>query len=190
VVALLEGCSFELAPGDPRNGDTAPDGGAAADGSPADGSTDSASDSVLVLPCPSSYAGGYRLVTTPMTWLASEESCEADLPGQTHLVVIETEAERVAVAELAQALAGDAWVGIVRDPGGQAPWPWHYVTGGDATFAPFEGSEPNNMSGDQFTVVIRKSSRFLYDYGVGNLVPAICECDNRPPIDADYDPGT
>ncbi len=112
------------------------------------------------------------------------------MPGHTHLVVIETEAERVIVAELAQTLPGDAWVGVVRDPGGDAPWPWRYVTGGAATFAPFEAAEPNNVSGDQFTVVLRKSSRFLYDYGVGEQVYAICECDHRPPINADYDPGT
>src|SRR5665647_2519710 len=72
-------------------------------------------------------------------------------------------------------------------PGSTLPWPpWRFVTGGVAAFAPFEGSEPNNMSGDQFTVVIRKSSRFLYDYGVGQLVSAVCECDPRAPVNADY----
>lgn len=134
------------------------------------------------------YTNGYRLETTARTWLEAEHTCEADLIGGTHLVVLDDDAERAAVAALAQALPGDTWVGIVRDPGGTAPWPWRYVTGGAATYAPFEGSEPNNMSGDQYTVVLRKSSRFLYDYGVGNLVYAVCECDGRPPVDADYTP--
>jgi hypothetical protein len=65
-----------------------------------------------------------------------------------------------------------------------------YVTGGAATFAPFEGGEPNNLSGDQYTVVLRKGSRLLYDYGTANLLYAICECDQRPPVNADFDPGT
>jgi hypothetical protein len=38
--------------------------------------------------------------------------------------------------------------------------------------------------------VIRQSSGYLYDYGPTNLVYAICECDMRPPMNADYDPNT
>ncbi len=181
---LLGACSFELSAAGPGGDDGAGGTGASSDGGGDDGSGGGVAE------CPTTYTSGYRLEAAPLTWLAAEDACAADLRGHTHLVVLDTEVERVAVAELAQALPGDAWVGVVRDPGGIAPWPWRYVTGGDATFAPFEGSEPNNMSGDQFTVVLRKSSRLLYDYGVGQLVHSVCECDHRAPVNADYDPGT
>lgn len=185
ICLLLGGCSFELAAGGE------PGGGVGGNDADADGDGGSGSDGgpVTVPACPTTYSNGYRLEMTARSWLAAEAACEADLPGHTHLVVVDDEPERVTVAELAQALPGDAWVGIVRDPGSALPWPpWRFVTGGAAAFAPFEGSEPNNMSGDQYTAVIRKSSRFLYDYGVGELVFAVCECDHRPPINADFDP--
>jgi hypothetical protein len=188
VISLLLGaCSFELSTGGP-GGDDEPGGTDDFGGN--GGVDDDGNGAGTVVECPPAYTAGYRLEITAGTWLAAEAACEADLPGHTHLVVLDDEPERVAVAELAQALPGDAWVGIVRDPGGSAPWPWRYVTGGNAAFAPFEGSEPNNMSGDQYTVVLRRSSRFLYDYGVGQVVQAICECDHRAPINADYDPGS
>jgi hypothetical protein len=177
LVGLLGGCGFTVSAGAT---DAAID--AASDGDP-DSSIDASAT------CPSTYVGQYRLELTARTWLDAEATCERDAPGLAHLVVIDDDAERSAVSDLVQMLPGDAWVGIVRDPGGP-PWEWRYVTGGAATYAPFEGSEPNNMSGDQLTVVMRRSSRYLYDYGVGQLVSAVCECDGRPTVNADFDPAT
>ncbi len=85
---------------------------------------------------------------------------------------------------------GDVWIGIVRDPGGAAPGPWRYVTGGAAAYAPWEGSEPNNQSGNQYLAVMRVSSGFMYDYGIDQQLAAVCECDFKPPSNADYDPAT
>jgi hypothetical protein len=185
VCVGLAGCGF---------GADAP-GAGVADGSPGVEVADAAIDGevpvdalVDAAPCPASYdANGHRGLVATGTWLAAEAACEADAPGRAHLVVLDDDAERAAVATLIQALPGDAWVGIVRYPGD--PWEWRYVTGGPATYAPFEGAEPNNMSGNQFVTVIRRSSGFLYDYGVDQAgVYAVCECDGRPPVDADYTP--
>jgi hypothetical protein len=131
---------------------------------------------------------GHRLLATAGLWLDAEHACELDAPGASHLVVIDDDAERALLATLIQALPGDAWVGIVRDPGGQSPWPWRLVTGGAASFAPWEGSEPNNMSGNQYVAVMRKTSGFLYDYGIDQSLYAVCECDRRSAVNADYDP--
>lgn len=150
----------------------------------ADAMADSATPS-----CPQTYTGGYRPITTAGTWLDAEHACEADAPGLTHLVVLDDDAERAAITTAIQSV-GDAWVGIVREPGGNSPWPWRYVTGGAATYAPWESSEPNNMSADQYVAVLRLTSGFLYDYGPTNLVFAMCECDLKPPVNADYDPQT
>ena len=73
------------------------------------------------------------------------------------------DAERAAITTVIQSL-GDAWVGIVRDPGGTAPWPWRYVTGGAASYQPWQGAEPNNMSADQYVAVLRMTSGFLCDW--------------------------
>jgi hypothetical protein len=154
-----------------------------------DAPADATADSTMTVECPATYVGGYRSIVTTSTWLGAELACEADLPGATHLVVLDDDGERARIA-LAIQTVGDAWVGIVRDPGGSAPWPWRVVTGGAASYAPWEGTEPNNMSGDQYVGVIRQSSGYLYDYGPTNLVYAICECDMRPPMNADYDPNT
>ena len=152
-------------------------------------SSDTPIDTVQ-LTCPSSYVGGYRMLTTPTGWLVAEHTCEADAPGATHLVVLDNDTERSNLTTAIQSLAGDAWVGIVRDPGGTAPWPWRYVTGGTASYAPWESTEPNNLSGDQYVAVLRKTSGMTYDYGPDNLVYAVCECDLKPPMNADYDPNT
>jgi hypothetical protein len=148
-----------------------------------------AADSTTAASCPDFYVSGYRITPTQTTWLDAEHACEADSDGLTHLVVFDDDGERAAIALVIQPV-GDVWVGIVRDPGGAAPWPWRYVTGGPATYAPWEGSEPNNMSGDQYVAVLRQSSSFMYDYGALNLEYAVCECDLKPPVNADYDPLT
>jgi hypothetical protein len=184
LVGLLAGCGFSI-PG--TTGD-----GVSSDARGDDGTADSSADAEIdaARDCPMTYTATYRREAIVRTWLDAEKTCEADAPGITHLVVIDDDAERVAIATLVAGLPGDAWVGIVRDPGGVAPWPWRKVTGGAAIYAPFESTEPNNMSGDQYTVVMRQSSQLLYDYGVGQLVYAVCECDGRPPSNADYDPAT
>lgn len=186
VVAALAmsasaGCGFEHGS---LNGGSTPTADAPAD--PTDGSID---DTPPAARCPDFYVSGYRITTTLTTWLDAEHACEADSQGLTHLVVFDDDGERAAIALVIQPV-GDAWVGIVRDPGGNAPWPWRYVTGGAATFAPWESSEPNNMSGDQYVAVLRQSSSLMYDYGALNLEYAVCECDKKPAVNADYDPAT
>jgi hypothetical protein len=179
AATLAAGCGFEH--GGLMSSTSSPD---ASDSDAADTPPDSS-----MRTCPQTYAGGYRPITTTSTWLDAEHACEADAPGLTHLVVLDDDAERAAMTTAIQSI-GDAWVGIVRDPGGSAPWPWRYVTGGAAAYQPWEGTEPNNMSADQYVAVLRQTSGFLYDYGPTNLVFAVCECDMKPSVNADYDPQT
>jgi hypothetical protein len=178
AATLLAGCGFEH--GALMSSTVSPDASDDAD------ATDAPPDAPT---CPQTYAGGYRPITTPATWLDAEHACEADAPGLTHLVVLDDDGERAAITAAIQSI-GDAWVGIVREPGGNAPWPWRYVTGGAASYAPWESTEPNNMSADQYVAVLRLTSGMLYDYGPTNLVFAVCECDMKPPVNADYDPQT
>lgn len=173
---MLAACGFH-GPPPLASGDDATPAGDAAIGDAA----------VIGPPCPELYPGGYRYDATPRTWLDAERACEADTVGRSHLVVMNDDAERAMVVA---AIPVDVWVGIVRDPGGTAPWPWRYVTGGAATFAPWESSEPNNLSGDQYVAGLRKASGMIYDYGAANLVGSLCECDGMPPVNADFDPAT
>jgi Lectin C-type domain len=184
ALVVMAGCGFA-----PRGSGTGPEGTGddARPGMVADARADLA---VEPPPCPPTYTASYRLIATTELWLTAEQACEADAPGAAHLVVLDDDAERATIATLIQSLPGDAWVGIVRDPGGTSPWPWRLVTGGPATYAPWESTEPNNMSGNQYVGVMRKSSGQLFDYGVDQVEYAVCECDRRAAVNADYDPAT
>ena len=187
ALLFVAACGFHVdeapATGDGANDDASPgledpDARVAAEDAPVDAP-----------PCPATYAGtGYRVEPALQLWIDAEHACEADAPGASHLVIIDDDAERAALTTLIQTIPGDAWVGVVRDPGGAAPWPWRYVTGEAASYAPWEGSEPNNMSGNQYVGVLRRSSGYLYDYGVDQVMAAVCECDRRPASNASYDP--
>ena len=173
LFGMLAACGFRGPPATPNDG-------VALDAFSVDATADAA-------PCPSTYTGGYRFERMPHTWLEAERACEADAPGASHLVVINDDAERLVVGA---AITADAYVGIVREPGGTSPWPWRYVTGGAATFALWEPIEPNNLSGDQYIAAMRQTSQQLYDYGITTVGASMCECDGQPPVNADYDPAT
>ena len=140
-------------------------------------------------PCPAGYVGGYRVVSTLQSWRAAEADCEDDTTGLSHLVVIDNAGELAAVnAALAALAAGDVWVGVMRDA--PMPWVWRAVTGGNASYLPWETGQPDDQSGDQQVVSLMRASGLLRDVSTGSSTnrAALCECDRRPPVDADYRP--
>jgi len=140
-------------------------------------------------PCPGDYVGGYRLIPTAQSWRAAEADCEDDTTGLSHLVVIDNAGELAAVnAALAALAAGDVWVGVMRDA--PMPWVWRAVTGGNASYLPWETGQPDDQSGDQQVVSLMRASGLLRDVSTGSSTnrAALCECDRRPPVDADYRP--
>lgn len=138
--------------------------------------------------CPLDYVLGYRYIQTPLTWRAAELDCENDRPGRTHLAVIGDPTELFVVRQFP--IADETWIGVLRDrssdPDPQA-WEWRYVTGEDATFLPWAQNEPDNGSGQGFVVRLDKSDGTYYDRQIDATLPALCECDGRPAVDADYD---
>lgn len=199
-LALLGGCAFQPGPGLNGGDDDDDDPDAAAiDGDTVETIDAAAFDATAIdarvidgpppTTCPiAGYGGGaYRYIAAATTWLAAEQDCEDDLPGHTHLAVIDNLAEGGALIGFlaASGSANDVWVGVVRDPSSTT---WRWVTGGTATYLPWGANQPDG--GDQYVVRVDKFGGTFYDRGVSDALPALCECDHRPPMNADYDPLT
>lgn len=140
-------------------------------------------------PCPGDYTAGYRVITTSQSWRAAEADCADDTAGLSHLAVIDDVAELATInAALTAAGAPDVWVGVMRDA--PQPWVWRVVTGGTASYLPWEPGQPDNQSGDQQVVSLIRASGLIRDVSTGSSVyrAALCECDRRPPTNADYTP--
>lgn len=189
ALALTSACAFTPAGDGAAATDAATDDAApATDGRTVDAGID-ARPIDAPPPCPATYVGGYRLVATAQSWRAAEADCEDDSTGLTHLVVIDDATELATVnAALTAAAAGDVWVGVMRDA--PMPWVWRVVTGGNASYLPWEPTQPDNQSGDQQVVTLMRTSGLLRDVSTGSSTDraALCECDRRPPMNADYGP--
>jgi Lectin C-type domain len=194
-VALVAGCGFHTAgramdtgAGEPEP-DAPPPIDAAIDAAiaPIDGGFD-------VAQCPASYNAAlpgpsrYRLVVEAHEAWEHSDACARDLPGATHLVVLNSQAEQTAVATLVAAtvtLAGEAvWIGAVQLRSAARPndgWLW---LDGTALTTGWTNGEPNDIGNnenqeEQF-VELEKARPTLNDSGgnVGN--GALCECDGKP----------
>lgn len=199
VCLLLSACGFERGGLDPS---TASDGGdddtdaardvdgavaeldAAIDAQPIDAPMIDAPPAAV---CPGTYTGGYRYISAAAGWLAQERDCEDDQAGRTHLVVINDIVESgVVIGALSAIGAGnEVWVGVVRDSSSTT---WRAVTGGNAPYLPWGTGQPD--LGNQYVVRVDKFTGGFYDRGADDALPALCECDGRPPVNADWDPGT
>lgn len=134
--------------------------------------------------CPLGYTSGYRYIAAVQSWRAAEADCENDSSGRTHLIVINDQAE---LAAINAAISTDLWVGVVRNPApDRSSWQWRAVTGGPATFLPWEAGQPDNASGNQLVVSLIDASGLLRDVDISSTRAALCECDGLPPIDANY----
>jgi hypothetical protein len=185
VVLLAGGCRQLFGLEDPT---AAPDPADA----PASPSVDAPADAQKL--CPADYvqvgSSHYRFVETRARWLDAVSLCADDQPDGppfTHLVVINSEAERQALLAL-RAPTNDAyWIGL-SDLAVSGQWQWVTAedTGGyPATPGP-EWSQGQPMSGADCTVIVGP----MYGPGTNGLYYAdyckppasvnleyICECD-------------
>jgi hypothetical protein len=145
--------------------------------------------------CPASYdvtfpapsRSRYRLIAAGHAAWTQSDACAADLPGATHLVVLESQSEFDSVVGLVAAATtqvNSIWVGAVQQPTAMQPlagWLWFDgspVTGG------WGGIEPNDRDGresqeEQFAR-IEKTKLYLQDSGGNTSSGALCECDGTP----------
>jgi len=164
------------------------------------GPDDAGVDAFASTQCPASYnvalpgPSRYRLITTgAQAWQASD-TCAQDLPGATHVVVLETTAEVASVEALvedppAPIAANSVWVGGVQlrtatQPGEEwigfdglpliaGRW---YVASND--HEPNDGDATENRL-EQF-VSISAGKTGLNDSDGSGSKGALCECDGHP----------
>jgi hypothetical protein len=175
-IALIAGCGFQ-GRGPIGQGEAAP---------APDAGLDAAAR------CPVSYdvalpgPSRYRLIASGGPAWVQSDACAADLPGATHLVVLDSPDELGRVISLVAAATTTVnaiWVGAVQQATATQPgvgWLWFddkAVTGG------WSGVEPNDRDGresreEQF-VRIEKTKLYLQDSGGNSTSGALCECDGK-----------
>src|SRR4051812_30916837 len=149
--------------------------------------------------CPSSYGirlpgsgSAYRLIPDGRPAWTQSDACAADLPGATHLVVLDSRAELDGATALVgaptTALAGNAiWVGAVQQSSATQPTAgWLWLDGTAVTG--WGGAEPNDRGGqenheEQFAR-IEKGKLYLQDSAGNSNSSALCECDGKPIVPA------
>jgi len=180
-IALIAGCGFQSPSADPSMGGTAGD------------PVDSGYDYAL---CPPSYnvqlpgPTRYRLIPEGHPAWQQSDACMVDLPSATHLVVLETMAEVMAVSGFVDTtpttIANNAvWVGGVQERTASLPdFGWLGFDGAPLIPAVWATGEPNDGTNEsdhseQF-VVLERTRRYLVDRGGSNGYGALCECDGKP----------
>ena len=181
-IVFIAGCGFH-----------SPAGGA--DGTSPD--ADTGGSSTLV--CPASYdvrglpgPSRYRLIKTGHPAWEQSDACNQDMPGATHLAVIETAKELADIdAYMRPGLGaeGDSlWIGAVQPPTAISPGDGWIGFDGAPLFNGWGGSEPNDHTDnnetnheEQFIRVTRTSPKtYFIDDGGDKSFGALCECDGKP----------
>lgn len=130
--------------------------------------------------CPPTYTveGGscYRFVTSSVTWLVAEASCEADAVG-AHLAIIADTSEAALIDSVWNSAA---WIGGTDRLGEgtyvdvtDAPW----------TFFDWDAGDPDGDSEDCFSV---DSTAELEDVPCSEAREFLCEFDGRPAVPSSY----
>ncbi len=172
-VALVAGCGFQSAL-------PAPDGNSGA--------------SFDVAQCPASYSvalpgpSRYRLIAAGNPAWIQSDACNADLPGVTHLVVLDSMQELSAVTALLDATSGIAldalWIGAVQPRTvSRADEGW-LAFDGQPMISQWAANEPNDGTTEtdhteQFAR-LERARRALVDAPGNDSNGALCECDGRP----------
>jgi hypothetical protein len=143
--------------------------------------------------CPSSYViaigatmSRYRVIAVSSTFWVQHAACNADLPGQTHLVVLDSMAEADGLMMYASLRGGGAYyAGVVQDPTANTPGQgWINFDGTPVVQSLWSTNQPsdaNNSEADHAYQVayFSRFSPYLSDYN-GQGLGAICECDGKP----------
>jgi hypothetical protein len=181
-IALSLGCRLGFDRSTTEVRDAAEGDGAGQADARVDGQTIDAVVDAAPVTCPGNYvtlgvgSSVYRLETNSVTWLSAEQSCEAD--GQ-HLVIVDDVTELDAVAA---AIPGEnIWVGVTDR---KTIGTWLKVTGGAATYLPWDSSEPDLA--DFECVYLDAVTLKFVDQGCTSGRRAVCECDTVPPDPTSY----
>jgi uncharacterized lipoprotein len=175
-IVLIAGCGFQARASTGEAAAPVPDAG------------------VDIATCPASYGvtlpgsgSRYRLIPDGRPAWTQSDACAADLPGATHLVVLDSRAEldgaTALVAAPTTALAGNAiWVGAVQQITAALPAAdWLWLDGTAVTG--WGGVEPNDRDRqenreEQFAR-IEKGKLYLQDSAGSGNNSALCECDGK-----------
>ena len=178
-VALIAGCGFpaQLAPNE----------------APTAALPDAGFDNAR---CPPSYNADlpgpsrYRLIPQGHPAWDQSDACALDLPGATHLVVLDSQDEIMRVAGLVNAppapIAGSAiWIGAVQPRTAISPsdgWIWfdgQPLASGWNTGEPNDGGNGEADHREQF-VKLQAGRSYFTDAAGSDNNGALCECDGKP----------
>jgi hypothetical protein len=172
-------------------------GPGAADAPLTDAPIGPAPDAIVGL-CPIGYEAvpglpsRYRWIEDKRTMGEQHRDCADDLPGQTHLAILDTAGERAVLSALH--VGSWTWVGLVQLPGqssASAGWRWLDDTMLNTTLAPWAdfpnvNREPNDDEGfglvfetNEENAAVLDAVDGLVDVRFSNVERAICECDGR-----------
>lgn len=145
--------------------------------------------------CPPSYeamspqTSRYRIVDVSQEAWVHNVACESDAPGLSHLAVIDTQGERVALLS-ALGTSGDYrwYVGAVqRGPAAtpDAQWLWLNGSSFDANlWAEFEPDDADGIEdGSEQFAMLQDGFTGMADFIGTNSQYALCECDGQPVTD-------
>jgi hypothetical protein len=127
----------------------------------------------------------YRLVPAATTWTKAADTCEKDMLGHTHLVVLDTPEERVAVEQFLVMQLGSFSLhgGYARDTTADPYTGFFTVTGEGVPSGspPWAANEPNNGAGGAPEPVVWFGfQNGLVDGPLDYQIGYLCECDHRP----------
>ena len=140
-----------------------------------------------VLPGPSRY----RLISTGGRAGDQSDGCNRDAPGATHLVVLDSMAEIVAVAALVDGAPDNSithnaiWVGGVQLRSATNPADQWLGFDDKPLIDQWAPNEPNDGGGNEFDhgeqfVLVERGRHYLTDASGNTQSGALCECDGKP----------
>jgi hypothetical protein len=184
-ILLVAGCGFES----PLTGEPGGTGGTEEPSPPTDAGFDYAQ-------CPPSYNAAlpgpsrYRLIATGHSAWDHGTACSMDLPGATHLVVLETMTEFTNVKGLVDSAATNAivhnavWIGTVQPRAVTLPTEGWLALDGAPLITAWDLGEPNdggNEGDHNEQFVFYEHNRLgLADVPGNTNSGALCECDGKP----------
>lgn len=145
--------------------------------------------------CPPSYeamspqASRYRVADVAQEAWFHNVACESDAPGLSHLAVIDTQGERVALLAALDTRNSYRWyVGAVQRGASATPdaaWLWLTGSSFDTNqWAEFEPDDANGIEdGSEQFAMLQDGYTGMADFIGNNSQLALCECDGRPVTD-------